>query len=871
MAFLKLKNKAFIITGCHFVLLAAFVLIALAFKNQSPNKIFEEYKNSDALEDYIVFLFENLDNQTEKYLHKGDSVLKTIWREPGSADEQLVYYNLLINYGYHLLQSGYISQSIQWYEKALNYYRQNNNPKVKKEMYYEEFVAKPLANNYTRIGDFSKARVVLNDAIRSATNNQDVDIIPSLHLNLATTYFWMQKFDSVQTIADAGLHNILNNSPVAIALYNIKTEAFLESKQMDSALLCNKKAIEKSEDKLTGWEATTFINAAKIALAKNNYKEAYRILKKVVTQHFQLSSREKAKILVLTGDAYLSGKAPAEALKYYRQSLEMFNLPPDGLFPDFTVTNAYYGIANALSEYDDISVGSWYEKAMLNGYYTQMLLSSSMMASNSIYADEQNTKKGLKWLFDKAIEKKDDDAIKKIAWLVALNKSRKLFIEQFRTSEWENDSIYQKNKLLFEELKNEYVLLAQAETEEKKSVVRKRIESQEYDLQLKEHNFSRIIKIPSFINFKRWLAAYSTNHTIISYIYFDSAYGRLTFNQGQASIALISEDSLGNRLNQFVKDYFDPVGNQFANNPNRYFFEANYFYKVFLSDTLELQPLVLISADDALHRLPFEALSKKEDNPEFLITKHAFIYSPSLIANTSENNNTQHLNISAFSFNKEHLGFSAIPKAKEEIRYLKKNFNSSIFAAENVSKSEFFERLENPEVVHLATHAVATDSLDQPFIVLKDKLYLGELQYAIIKSPLVVLSACESGTGKLSQNEGMLSLGRSFISKGVPGVISTRWEIDDDIAPQIMIDFYQQLNKSYSPAMALQKAQKQYVSEAKSLAALNPVLWAGFYFQGVEQPLILRSSTHFGWWLLLLILPVYFLIKYFLKKQGNNF
>ena len=48
-----------------------------------------------------------------------------------------------------------------------------------------------------------------------------------------------------------------------------------------------------------------------------------------------------------------------------------------------------------------------------------------------------------------------------------------------------------------------------------------------------------------------------------------------------------------------------------------------------------------------------------------------------------------------------------------------------------------------------------------------------------INSPLVVLSACNTGSGKLYSGEGFMSLARNFVLAGVPSVVETLWPVED--------------------------------------------------------------------------------------------
>ena len=177
--------------------------------------------------------------------------------------------------------------------------------------------------------------------------------------------------------------------------------------------------------------------------------------------------------------------------------------------------------------------------------------------------------------------------------------------------------------------------------------------------------------------------------------------------------------------------------------------------------------------------------------------------------------------------------------------------------------TSFKSELKNLETDFSNRYAVVNDSSNQPYLVLQKKFYLAQLQYTVTASPLVVLTACETAAGQLQTGEGIVSLGRAFISKGVKGVVASRWKVDDAVAPVFVKTFYEQLNSIHSPAAALMHARKKYLQSTTSLSQKNPLLWAGFSYMGVEQQIELKKATRVSWywWLLIPIIIIIILQK----------
>lgn len=99
-------------------------------------------------------------------------------------------------------------------------------------------------------------------------------------------------------------------------------------------------------------------------------------------------------------------------------------------------------------------------------------------------------------------------------------------------------------------------------------------------------------------------------------------------------------------------------------------------------------------------------------------------------------------------------------------------------------------------------------------------------------SPLVMLSACETGLGKEKRGEGVMGLTRAFMYAGAPTVGVSLWSVADKSTADLMTDFYQRLlSASASPTTsgALRGAQLAMISGKKYSA---PFYWAPFVLVG---------------------------------------
>ena len=97
-------------------------------------------------------------------------------------------------------------------------------------------------------------------------------------------------------------------------------------------------------------------------------------------------------------------------------------------------------------------------------------------------------------------------------------------------------------------------------------------------------------------------------------------------------------------------------------------------------------------------------------------------------------------------------------------------------------------------------------------------------QLNLKKTKLVVLSACETGLGKIEGNEGTFGLKRGFKLAGVEQMIVSLWTIPDQETQELMSLFYSDLTQTKSPTLSFQKAQQAM----KEKYPTSPFLWAGF-------------------------------------------
>ena len=99
-------------------------------------------------------------------------------------------------------------------------------------------------------------------------------------------------------------------------------------------------------------------------------------------------------------------------------------------------------------------------------------------------------------------------------------------------------------------------------------------------------------------------------------------------------------------------------------------------------------------------------------------------------------------------------------------------------------------------------------------------------------SPLVMLSACETGLGKEKRGEGVMGLTRAFMYAGAPTVGVSLWSVADKSTADLMTDFYKRLlstGEGTTSSGALRNAQLAMITGKKYSA---PFYWAPFVLVG---------------------------------------
>ena len=189
-----------------------------------------------------------------------------------------------------------------------------------------------------------------------------------------------------------------------------------------------------------------------------------------------------------------------------------------------------------------------------------------------------------------------------------------------------------------------------------------------------------------------------------------------------------------------------------------------------------------------------------------------------------------------------------------------------------LSNEEFHFSLKNNKITHFSGHTFVSDHhYDLHYLLLaceSNEVYtMKDIRETEINNDMVVLSACNTGAGKLIENDGIISLGRELIYAGAKSVISTLWSVNDRSTSIIMTEFYKELLKGNRKDEALRKAKLSYLEQADP-EYQHPYYWAGFIAVGDMSPLFFpKRKWYYGG---ITLFGLAFIFLFYRKKLSSS-
>lgn len=310
---------------------------------------------------------------------------------------------------------------------------------------------------------------------------------------------------------------------------------------------------------------------------------------------------------------------------------------------------------------------------------------------------------------------------------------------------------------------------------------------------------------------------------------------------------------------------------------------------------------LIIVPDGELLYIPFDVLlssNPKKNEMDFrslpyLIKDHAINYSPSATILFGKREKYKHhsLDLVAFSptYNQNHqyknlvynhpdsiMTLLPISGAKAEVGMISKIYQGTVFEGSAASEKTFKTEASKYNILHLSAHTIIDNDnpmysklVFSPVSGTKDDGLLNTYELFNMKlgAELAVLSACNTGSGRLQLGEGIISIARGFFYAGVPSVVMTLWSVEDASSARLMELFYKYLHKGLPKDEALRQAKLEFLTHCDQLETY-PYFWAGYVNIGDDSPLGGSYKKYYTYLLIgipLLILSI--LLLYYLKRK----
>ena len=334
----------------------------------------------------------------------------------------------------------------------------------------------------------------------------------------------------------------------------------------------------------------------------------------------------------------------------------------------------------------------------------------------------------------------------------------------------------------------------------------------------------------------------------------------------------------------------------------KYSLAAHNLYKTLIEhDSRKLKDKALtIVPHNKLSYIPFDALiSQMPDtsamnfkNLKYLIKEYPinYSYSATLLFDYAKNKKTSKQNLIIFSpkyiadeprptaESSVPFFFNPLPGAEDEVKSISKHMHANSFVNLFAQENTFKDKAPEYDILHLAMHTVINDTLpmfsklvfSRPNQTTNDDGYLNtyEIYNMKLHARLAVLSACETGTGKLQKGEGVMSMARAFIYAGCPSIVMTLWQVEDKSGAKIMNDFYYYMSKGKRKDVALRMAKLKHLENSDPLTA-HPHFWLGYV--NIGNPDAIKTSNDFYFIILIFVFALLiFADWYFRRKRKKN-
>jgi len=386
-------------------------------------------------------------------------------------------------------------------------------------------------------------------------------------------------------------------------------------------------------------------------------------------------------------------------------------------------------------------------------------------------------------------------------------------------------------------------------------------------------------EIPGIETIQYWL---KNDQTIIEYTFLKDTLICFVINKKKYELVEIPFDSsLFKNITCLQKFLFDNKSSHSGHKEFKSFVDTSrVLYKILMEPLMKNvhNRRLIIIPDSILSTFPFEVLLTENPKTDafdyttlpYLLEKYAVSYHymasllPEKILINPHNNKTllafapEYKKVSprldTFLADRGYRDVLAdIPNNKVELKKISENINCEDYINKEATKKRFIQVSGDYSFIHLSMHALVDDAKPWKSVLVftndssaeDDGLLLSdEISNLGLNARMVVLSACNTGSGKVLQGESVMSLARSFLYNGVNSLVMTLWPLKDITAVDIMSMFYFYISREYTLDIAMQKAKLEYLKNADK-PNTPPHYWSACIVLGNVNPVEIEKNHGF--------------------------
>ncbi|QSW91067.1 CHAT domain-containing protein [Flavobacterium endoglycinae] len=782
-------------------------------------------------------------------------------QKPKTKDELLAIVVLNCNKGYYENQFGQVQNAVSSYEKAWQIYQKN------KLGDYDiiEYCLKPLGNLYTVLGDYDSAENTIKQyyfIINTSKNYPDTAAQKfAVILNLSNVYQSSGKIASAIEILENTLKTEkLSNIQKGVLLNNLGNNYWLGSQKFlmlknasDNAEKAFKSSIKYLEKEKNQSEtlSNSYRNLASMNRQWQRFDTADSYMEKAEKLFLETPNQQPRKIAKLHYEKALL----LFDEKKYDESTQEISVVFKTLIPNYNSKNilpnqdqlyAESVLVDALDLQAEILKINEPKKALkafeLSFYIEEVLMNALVYENSKILMQLRSRNRTEKCIsiYDQLFKKEGKNQYVEDAF--QLSERTKAGILKSYRSNIKNASAEEKQLLQQLQNLNNHILKEQQKGDLANiSKINQFIKKQhEQMISLKKIQSQNSDYIPEKCDIKALFSKLENDKAMMVYYFMGSEklyYFVLQHNR--IALNYINITHLGiPRIAQFI-DYFNSP-DAITNDITGYNHYGKDVYDLLKLPLINDYSNLIIVPDGILNFLPFEALITKESKTTNFAKMHYFLNNFKIAYNTSAN---IYLNSKPNSKSeKTVLGvFPVFEKTAYELTYSKKelesirnNFKGKYLENADARFDNFKNNASQYSILHLSTHASSGDIETPASIKFYDQEVLySELYNLHINPDLVVLSACETGIGKLYKAEGAMSIARGFQFAGAQNLLFSLWKVNDFTTSVFMSDFYKNIKNDASYFEANTNAKRDYLNN-KSIpnAKKSPYYWSSFVYYG---------------------------------------